>query len=167
VGGKVAKQQTTGPLQLPLNNCGVMALITTGKKELPLLGHSPAALLDPVAGSRTAIAEALSNIVWAPIKGGLNGISLSATGCGLVKRRRRCSFVRCRRKLFEFCNRIGINIPTGKDSSMKQKYPNEEVLPGQLLFRQVETVPILESQNLSFKETVVLFIILIYRMNTN
>jgi phosphoribosylformylglycinamidine (FGAM) synthase-like enzyme len=37
---------------------------------LPLLGHSPvAALLDPVAGSRTAIAEALSNIVWA-IKGG-------------------------------------------------------------------------------------------------
>jgi phosphoribosylformylglycinamidine synthase len=57
VGGKVAKQQTTGPLQLPLNNCGVMALITTGKKELPLLGHSPAALLDPVSGSRTAIAK--------------------------------------------------------------------------------------------------------------
>ncbi|MGB4958629.1 MAG: AIR synthase-related protein, partial [Saprospiraceae bacterium] len=26
VGGKVAKQQCTGPLQLPLNNCGVMAL---------------------------------------------------------------------------------------------------------------------------------------------
>jgi phosphoribosylformylglycinamidine synthase len=33
------------------------------------MGHSPvAALIDPVAGSRTAIAEALSNIVWAPIK---------------------------------------------------------------------------------------------------
>jgi phosphoribosylformylglycinamidine synthase len=37
VGGKVAKQQTTGPLQLPLNNCGVMALDYNGKKELPLL----------------------------------------------------------------------------------------------------------------------------------
>jgi hypothetical protein len=41
-----------------------MALITTGKKELLLYRHSPvAALLDPVAGSRT-IGEALSNIVW-------------------------------------------------------------------------------------------------------
>jgi phosphoribosylformylglycinamidine (FGAM) synthase-like enzyme len=108
VGGKVAKQQTTGPLQLPLNNCGVMALDYNGKEGIATsIGHSPvAALLDPVAGSRTAIAEALSNIVWAPIKGGLNGISFQ-TGCGLVKRRRRCSFVRCRRKLFEFCNRIG------------------------------------------------------------
>jgi phosphoribosylformylglycinamidine synthase len=73
----VAKQQTTGPLQLP-NNCGVMALITT-EGIATSMGHSPvAALLDPVAGSRTAIGEALSNIVWAPIKGGLNGISLSA-----------------------------------------------------------------------------------------
>jgi phosphoribosylformylglycinamidine synthase len=48
-----------------------MALITTEKRLLATSrGHSPvAALLNPVAGSRTAIiAEALSNIVWAPIK---------------------------------------------------------------------------------------------------
>jgi phosphoribosylformylglycinamidine synthase len=36
VGGKVAKQQTTGPLQLPLNNCGVMAGFTTERRSCHL-----------------------------------------------------------------------------------------------------------------------------------
>jgi hypothetical protein len=44
-----------------------------------------------------------------------------------------------------FAIELGINIPTGKDSFDETKYPNEEVIaPEQLLFRQVETVPILE-----------------------
>jgi phosphoribosylformylglycinamidine synthase len=38
-----------------------------------------------------------------------------------------------------FAIELGINIPTGKDLSMKQKYPNEVIAPGQLLFRQVGT----------------------------
>ena len=80
VGGKVAKQQCAGPLQLPLNNCGVMALDYLGKEGIATsIGHSPiASLIDPVAGTRTAIGEALSNIIWAPIKDGIKGISLSA-----------------------------------------------------------------------------------------
>ena len=33
------------------------------------IGHAPiAALLDPKAGSRVAITEALTNIIWAPLK---------------------------------------------------------------------------------------------------
>ncbi|HMI07282.1 MAG TPA: phosphoribosylformylglycinamidine synthase, partial [Flavobacterium sp.] len=70
VGGKVAKQQCAGPLQLPLNNVGVMALDYLGIEGVATsIGHSPiAALIDPVAGSRNAIAEALSNIIWAPLK---------------------------------------------------------------------------------------------------
>src|SRR5690606_16124761 len=80
VGGRVAKQQCAGPLQLPLNNVGVMALDYKGKEGIATsVGHSPvAAIVDPEAGSRTAIAEALSNLVFAPIKDGIKGVSLSA-----------------------------------------------------------------------------------------
>src|SRR5690606_18525211 len=56
VTGRVAKQQTAGPLQLPLNNCGVMALDYNGKEGVATsIGHSPvSALVDPVAGSRNS-----------------------------------------------------------------------------------------------------------------
>jgi phosphoribosylformylglycinamidine synthase len=138
VGGKVAKQQTTGPLQLPLNNCGVMALDYNGKEGVATsIGHSPvAALLDPVAGSRTAIAEALSNIVWAPIKGGLDGISLSANWMWACKNEGEdARLYAAVESCSNFAIELGINIPTGKDSlSMKQKYPNDEVIaPGTVI----------------------------------
>jgi phosphoribosylformylglycinamidine synthase len=138
VGGKVAKQQTTGPLQLPLNNCGVMALDYVGKEGVATsIGHSPvAALIDPVAGSRTAIAEALSNIVWAPIKNGLDGISLSANWMWACKNEGEdARLYAAVESCSNFAIELGINIPTGKDSlSMKQKYPNEEVIaPGTVI----------------------------------
>jgi phosphoribosylformylglycinamidine synthase len=138
VGGKVAKQQCAGPLQLPLNNCGVMALDYNGKEGIATsIGHAPiAALIDPVAGSRNAIAESLSNIVWAPIKDGLKGISLSANWMWACKNegedaRLYAAVEGCS----EFAIELGINIPTGKDSlSMKQKYPNDEVIaPGTVI----------------------------------
>src|SRR5699024_11402767 len=67
ISGKVAKQQATGPLHLPLNNCGVMALDYNGKEGIATsVGHSPlTALIDPEAGSRNAITESLTNIIWA------------------------------------------------------------------------------------------------------
>ncbi|PRZ24147.1 phosphoribosylformylglycinamidine synthase [Flavobacterium granuli] len=138
VGGKVAKQQTTGPLQLPLNNCGVMALDYQGIEGIATsIGHAPiSALIDPVAGSRNAIAESLSNIVWAPIKDGLKGISLSANWMWACKNegedaRLYAAVEGCS----DFAIELGINIPTGKDSlSMKQRYPNEEVIaPGTVI----------------------------------
>ncbi|WP_310595029.1 phosphoribosylformylglycinamidine synthase [Flavobacterium sp.] len=138
VGGKVAKQQCVGPLQLPLNNCGVMALDYNGKEGIATsIGHAPiAALIDPIAGSRNAIAESLSNIVWAPIKDGLKGISLSANWMWACKNegedaRLYAAVEGCS----EFAIELGINIPTGKDSlSMKQKYPNDEVIaPGTVI----------------------------------
>ena len=80
VTGKVAKQQTAGKIQLPLNNLGVNALDFQGIKGLATsIGHAPiAGLVDPAAGSVLAIAEALTNIIWAPIEEGIKGISLSA-----------------------------------------------------------------------------------------
>ena len=138
VGGKVAKQQCAGSSQLPLNNCGVVALDYLGKEGIATsIGHSPiASLINPVAGTRTAIAEALSNIVWAPIKNGLKGISLSANWMWACKNEgedaRLYSAVEA---CSDFAIELGINIPTGKDSlSMKQKYPNDEVIaPGTVI----------------------------------
>ncbi len=80
VTGKVATQQTAGPIQLPLNNVSVMALDYTGSKGVATgIGHAPAAaLINPAIGSKLAIAEALTNIVWTPLTYGLKGVSLSA-----------------------------------------------------------------------------------------
>ena len=138
VGGKVAKQQCVGPLQLPLNNVGVMALDYQGKEGVATsIGHAPiAALIDPVAGSRNAIGEALSNIIWAPIKDGIKGISLSANWMWACKNEGEdARLFAAVKSCSEFAIELGINIPTGKDSlSMKQKYPNEEVIaPGTVI----------------------------------
>ena len=138
VGGKVAKQQCTGPLQLPLNNVGVMALDYQGKEGIATsIGHSPiASLIDPVAGTRTAIAEALSNIIWAPIKNDLKGISLSANWMWACKNEGEdARLYAAVKSCSDFAIELGINIPTGKDSlSMKQKYPNDEVIaPGTVI----------------------------------
>jgi phosphoribosylformylglycinamidine synthase len=138
VGGKVAKQQCAGPLQLPLNNCGVMALDYQGKEGIATsIGHSPiASLIDPVSGTRTAIAESLSNIIWAPIKNGLDGISLSANWMWACKNEGEdARLYQAVKSCSDFAIELGINIPTGKDSlSMKQKYPNDEVIaPGTVI----------------------------------
>lgn len=138
VGGKVAKQQCAGPIQLPLNNCGVMALDYLGKEGIATsIGHAPiASLIDPIAGTRTAIAEALSNIIWAPIKDGIKGISLSANWMWACKNEGEdARLYAAVQSCSDFAIELGINIPTGKDSlSMKQKYPNEEVIaPGTVI----------------------------------
>jgi len=138
VGGRVAKQQCAGPLQLPLNNCGVMALDFQGKDGIATsIGHAPlSALIDPAAGSRNAIAESLSNIVWAPLKDGLESISLSANWMWACKNEGEdARLYKAVKACSEFAIDLGINIPTGKDSlSMKQKYKDGEVIaPGTVI----------------------------------
>lgn len=138
VGGRVAKQQCAGPLQLPLNNVGVMALDYKGKEGIATsIGHSPvSAIVDPVAGSRNSIGEALSNIVWAPLKDGLKSVSLSANWMWPCKNEGEdARLYEAVKGCSDFALELGINIPTGKDSlSMKQKYPNDEVIsPGTVI----------------------------------
>jgi len=135
VGGLVAKQQCAGPLQLPLNNCGVMALDYDGKSGIATsIGHSPVSgLIDPVAGSRNSVAEALTNIIWAPLEEGLKSVSLSANWMWPCRNEGEdARLYEAVEAISDFAIELGINIPTGKDSlSMKQKYPDGEVLsPG-------------------------------------
>lgn len=135
VGGLVAKQQCAGPLQLPLNNCGVMALDYDSKHGLATsIGHSPiSGLIDPVAGSQNSVAEALTNIVWAPLEKGVRSVSLSANWMWPCKNEGEdARLYEAVQAISDFAIALGVNIPTGKDSlSMKQKYPDEEVIsPG-------------------------------------
>ncbi len=138
VGGRVAKQQCAGPLQLPLNNCGVMALDYTSTEGIATsIGHSPiSGLIDPEAGSKNSIAEALTNIVWAPLKDGLKSVSLSANWMWPCRNEGEdARLYKAVKAISDFAIDLGINVPTGKDSlSMKQKYPNEEVIaPGTVI----------------------------------
>ena len=138
VGGKVAKQQCAGAIQLPLNNVGVMALDYNGKEGIATsIGHSPiSALVNPAAGSRNAIGEALSNLVFAPLKENLKSVSLSANWMWACKNEGEdARLYEAVQACSDFAIELGINIPTGKDSlSMKQKYPNDEVIaPGTVI----------------------------------
>jgi len=138
VSGRVAKQQTAGPLQLPLNNVGVMALDYKGKEGVATsIGHSPiSALVDPVAGSKNSVAEALTNMVWAPLKDGLKSVSLSANWMWPCNNEGEdARLYDAVEGLSNFAVALGVNVPTGKDSlSMKQKYPDKEVIaPGTVI----------------------------------
>ena len=142
VGGLVAKQQCAGPLQLPLNNCGVMALgYDTPHGVATSIGHAPVnALIDPKAGSRNAITEALTNIVWAPLEEGLKSVSLSANWMWPCRNEGEdARLYEAVQAVSDFCIELGINVPTGKDSlSMKQKYPDGDVLaPGTVIISGV------------------------------
>ena len=138
VGGRVAKQQCVGPLQLPLNNCGVMAMDFKGKEGIATsIGHSPiSGLIDPIAGSRNSITESLSNIIWAPMKDGLKSISLSANWMWPCKNEGEdARLYEAVKAISDFSIELGINVPTGKDSlSMKQKYKDGDVIsPGTVI----------------------------------
>ena len=138
VTGKIARQQCQGEIQLPLSDCGVVALDYTGNSGIATsIGHAPqAGLIDPAAGSVLSITEALTNIVGANLNGGLKAVSLSANwmwpcrnegeDAGLYRAVKACS---------DFACDLGINIPTGKDSlSMTQKYGNKKVIaPGTVI----------------------------------
>jgi phosphoribosylformylglycinamidine synthase len=138
VSGRVAIQQTLGPLQIPLNNCGVVALDYNGKEGVASsVGHSPiSGLIDPVAGAKNSIAEALTNIIWAPLEDNLTSVSLSANWMWPCNNEGEdARLYDAVKAVSEFAINLGINVPTGKDSlSMKQRYKDQEVLsPGTVI----------------------------------
>ena len=128
VTGRIAMQQCAGELQLPLNNLGAITLDYRGRSGMATsLGHAPAAgLVSATSGSVLSIAEALTNIVWAPLPDGLKSISLSANWMWPCKNPGEdARLYEAVQAASDFAVELGINIPTGKDSlSMTQKYPD-------------------------------------------
>lgn len=140
VTGKVAGQQCRGELQLPLADCGVVALDYRFNKGIATaLGHAPqAGLISPAAGSQLSVAEALTNIVFAPIENGIEGISLSANWMWPCRSQKGedARLYEGVKALSDFCCALKINVPTGKDSlSLSQQYPNGEkiISPGTVI----------------------------------
>lgn len=130
VTGRVARQQCQGEIQLPLSDLGAMALDFRGTAGIATsIGHAPqVALVDPVAGSVMAIAESLTNIVFAPLTHGLSGVSLSANWMWPCRNKGEdARLYDAVEAASQFAISLGINIPTGKDSlSMTQKYAGDE-----------------------------------------
>lgn len=168
VTGRIAMQQTAGPLQLPLNNLGITTLDYRGEKGISTsIGHAPATgLINPEKGSVLSIAEALTNIVWAPVKNDIKGISLSANWMWPAKNAGEDTrLFRAVQAASDFAIELGINIPTGKDSlSMKQKYPDGKQIqaPGTVVISAAGEVtdirkavsPVLKSE----KDTKILYV---------
>ena len=135
----MARQQCQGEIQLPLSDCGVVALDYRGKSGIATsIGHAPqAAMIDPAASSGT-ISEALTNIVWAPMTEGLKSVSLSANWMWPCKNEGEDARLY---KAVEACSQfacdLGINIPTGKDSlsqlknTVTKKFSLRELLSSQ------------------------------------
>lgn len=140
VTGKVARQQTQGETQLPLSDCGVVALDYRGKKGIATaIGHAPqAGLADPAAGSVLSVAESLTNLVWAPLANGLDTVSLSANWMWPCRSQKGedARLYKGVEALSDFCCALKVNVPTGKDSlSLSQQYPNGEkiISPGTVI----------------------------------
>lgn len=138
VTGRVARQQCQGEIQLPLSDCGVVALDYDGVAGIATsIGHAPqVSLADSAAGSVMAIAEALTNIVGANLKKGLKSVSLSANWMWPCKNEGEdAALYRAVEACSDFAIKLGINIPTGKDSlSMTQKYGADKVFaPGTVI----------------------------------
>ena len=138
VTGKIACQQCQGELQLPLSDLGAVALDYRGKAGIATsIGHAPqVAMVDPAAGSVMAIAEALTNIVFAPLTDKLTGVSLSANWMWPCRNEGEdARLYKAVQAASDFACELGINIPTGKDSlSMTQKYGDDKVIaPGTVI----------------------------------
>ena len=130
VSGLVASQQCVGPKGLPLANLGVSALDYRGERGVGLsLGHAPVAgLVDEKIGSRLSVAEALTNLVWAPLSQGLSSVFLSANWMWPAGRDGEdARLYRAVEALSDYCIALGIAVPTGKDSlSMTMHYGDQK-----------------------------------------
>src|SRR5690606_19655943 len=144
--GKVAMQQTWGQIQPPHNHVAATTPDYSGRNGVATaIGHAPqASLIDPAMGGKLAIAEALTNLVWAPLTHGLKGVSLSANWMWPAKNAGEdARLYTAVEAVSDFAIRLGINIPTGKDSlSMTQKYPDGQVVysPGTVIISAVGEV---------------------------
>lgn len=146
VTGKIARQQTQGQVQLPLSDCGVVALDYRGKAGIAMaLGHAPqAGMANPAAGSVLSVAESLTNIVWAPIATDkdhpfpIENLNLSANWMWPCRSQKGedARLYEAVQALSDFCCSLHLNVPTGKDSlSLSQQYPNGSkiIAPGTVI----------------------------------
>ncbi len=119
VTGLVNRDQMAGRYQLPVADCAVTATgyQTFAGESMATGERTPVALLDAPAAGRLAVAEALTNLAAADI-GAIGSVKLSANwmcACGEPGEDANL-FETVRAVGIDFCPRVGVSIPVGKDS---------------------------------------------------
>ncbi len=145
VTGLIAQQQCCGPLQLTVADVAVVAQSHFGKRGIATsVGEQPIKMiLDPKAGARMAVAEALTNMVWVKINK-LEDIKCSANwmwaaklpGEGAAMYDAACA-------MRDIMIELGISVIRGKDSlSMATKVGTEVVKsPRELVVSAYAPIP--------------------------
>lgn len=128
VGGLTHRDQMVGPWQVPVADCAVTLADFRGfKGEAMSMGErSPLASVNAAASGRMAVAEAITNLLAAPIE--LDRVKLSANwmaACG-EPGEDAALYETVKAVGLELCPALGISIPVGKDSlSMKTQWSVE------------------------------------------
>ncbi len=129
VGGLTHRDQMVGPWQVPVADCAVtLADYQSFQGEAMSMGErTPLASVDAAASGRMAVAEAITNLLAAPIE--LDRVKLSANwmaACG-EPGEDAALYETVKAVGLELCPALGISIPVGKDSlSMKTQWTDEK-----------------------------------------
>ena len=137
VTGLIARQQCCGPLQLPVSNVAVVAQSHFGLTGAAIaIGEQPVKILvNPRAGARMALGEALTNIVWALISD-LTHIKCSVNWMWAAKLPGGgAALYDAAVSLGELMTEIGIAADGGKDSLSMAAQVGDEIVkaPGQVV----------------------------------
>jgi len=149
VGGLTHRDQMVGPWQLPLADCAVTLADYSGfgGEAMSMGERTPLAVLDAPAAGRMAVAEAITNLLAAPIE--LARVKLSANwmaACG-EPGEDAALYDTVRAVGMQLCPALGISIPVGKDSlSMRAQWqaddgPKNVVSPVSLIVSAFATLP--------------------------
>ncbi len=130
VTGMVSRDQMVGPWQVPVADCAITTVsLDSHLGEAMSMGErTPVALLNGPASGRLAVAEAITNILAAPVAA-LNDIKLSANWmCAAGHEGDDAVLYDTVEAVgMGFCPALGITIPVGKDSmSMRTVWESAE-----------------------------------------
>jgi phosphoribosylformylglycinamidine synthase len=129
VGGLTHRDQMVGPWQVPVADCAVTLADYRGfgGEAMAMGERTPMAAVDAPASGRMAVAEAITNLLAAPIE--LPRVKLSANwmaACG-EPGEDAALYATVRAVGLELCPALGISIPVGKDSlSMRTQWSDAE-----------------------------------------
>jgi len=130
VGGLNHRDQMVGPWQVPVADCAVTLADFNGfaGEAMSMGERTPLASVNAPASGRMAVAEAITNLLAAPIE--LPRVKLSANwmaACG-EPGEDAALFDTVKAVGMELCPALGISIPVGKDSlSMRTKWDGQQV----------------------------------------
>jgi phosphoribosylformylglycinamidine synthase len=125
VGGLSHRDQMVGPWQVPVADCAVTLADFKGfaGEAMSMGERTPIAAIDAAASGRMAVAEAITNLLAAPIE--LPRVKLSANwmaACG-EPGEDAALYETVKAVGMELCPALGISIPVGKDSlSMRTQW---------------------------------------------